>query len=76
LGLGGLTPICYNPEPRTIRGRGNTPKTRREPGCSPNLPALGGTLALQGEEEVRLGISMVYILVFYLDVVMVYRLAF
>jgi len=50
-----LTTITPSPE----RGRGNGPKTRPEAkppkrgDVAPNLPALTGTLALQGGEEVR-----------------------
>ncbi len=49
---------AHNPE--SPRGdRGDAPKTGRRakpgnsPECSPNHPALRGTLALQGGEEVR-----------------------
>ncbi len=43
----------HNPESHTMRDRGNAPKTRRRakpgnsPECSPNHPALRGTLALR-----------------------------
>jgi hypothetical protein len=49
--------IPITPSPKWGRGNGPETQPRAKPlkrGCSPNLPALeGGTLALQGGEEVR-----------------------
>jgi hypothetical protein len=49
--------LCITPSPTWDRGNGLETQPRakppREEGCSPNLPALAGTPALQGGEEVR-----------------------
>jgi putative transposase len=55
-----INSLCITPSPG--RGRGNGPETR--PGIEPsvrgdvipNLPALTGTLAIHGGEEVRSGV--------------------